>query len=551
MYLPMFDRERITPALLEKIGLLLVLGVYAGTVLAYVDFVPIWDGLSYSRDCMVRAVSSPFSLLNFNCFSHPTLAYVLLVALPQYLDVGNVALLHLSNMLLGIASIVAFFFLIRRLFPQQDRWPERLLVTLVYAGYPLVLANTLNMNPDFGVLVFFLITLCLLVHGRLVLTAVAGLFLVFSKEPGILLYGCVVGSYCFFFIGRSGLPGKQKLRELVKLWPLCLPVVLFLAFYLYKAQLADPLLWAASDAAEPARLARAFTSFALLDLGFLGYARGLLLINFNWIMTLFVAALLIMRVAQYLLGSPRTTPGPGGNHDLSFTLTLFFLVFFFLTRFPTYTNLRYVLPVYPLLIIFFYHALCVLLRSRKLRMVVLSALLMVSYGSSFVTFDPVSKYAYGTFKFGSLDMLKMAHVTGECCGYGRDQLVYNLQFTKFDQVINTIFQDLKPTRDTLFLAHSGFRNVRTPQADFQLVGTIDKNTFRRTLLAKDDLGLKTRRLRRLVLWKIKPPVIHYIEFPNFDSSLELRIINARYRVEWVRKYGDPRYFIRVFKFRLR
>jgi len=551
MYLPMIDNERITPALLEKIGVLLVLVVYAGTVLAYLDFVPIWDGLSYSRDCLVRVVSSPFSLLSFNCFSHPTMAYVLLVALPQYLDVGNVALLHLANMLLGMGSIVAFFFLLRKLFSQPDRWPERLLVTLVYAGYPLVLANTLNMNPDFGVLVFFLITLCLLVHGRLVLAAVGGLFLIFSKEPGILLYACVVGSYGFFFIGRSGLPGKQKLRELVKLWPLCVPVVLFLAFYLYKVQMAGPLLWAASDAAEPKKLVQAFTSFSLLDLGFLGYARGILLINFNWIMTLFVAALLIMRVAQYLLGLPVAAPEGSSRRDLSFTLALFFFVFLLLTRFPTYTNLRYVLPVYPLLIVFFYHALCVFLRSKTLRMVVLGATFLVSYGSSFVTFDPVSRYVYGTFKFGSLDMLKMAPITGECCGYGRDQLVYNLQFTKFDEVMNKIFQDLKPTRDTVFLAHSGFRNVKTPQADFQLVGTIDKNTFRRTLRQGDDLGLETKRLRRLVLWKIKPPVIYYIEFPNFDSTRELRITNMLYRVEWVRRYGDPRYFIRVFKFRLR
>ena len=547
----MLDRDKITPALLEKIGLLLALVLYAATILAYLDFVPIWDGLTYSRDCLVRAVSTPFSLLRFNCFSHPTMAYVLLVALPQYLDTGNVALLHCANMLLGLGSIVAFFFLLRRLFPRPEAWAERLVVTMVYAGYPLLLANTVNMNPDFGVLVFFLITLCLIVHRRLVLATAAGLFLVFSKEPGILLYGCILGAYGYFYVARSGLDGKQRLVKLLKLWPLCFPVVLFLAFYVYKSLMAGPVLWDASDAAAPKKMFESFTSFSLTDPTFLGYARGILLINFNWIMSLFVTALLVTRAAQYLLKLKRTEAEHCHHRSLGLVLALFFLAFFLLTRFPTYTNLRYVLPVYPLLIVFFYHALCVFFRSRRLRLVVLSATFLVSYGSSFVTFDPVSRQAYGTFKFGSMDMLKMATVTGECCGYGRDQLVYNLQFTRFDELVTRIFQDLKPTRDTVILAHSGFRNVETPQADFQLVGFIHKKTYERTLLPQDNLGLKTRRLRRLVLWKKKPPVIYYMELPNFDSTRELLITNSLYRVEWVRRYGDPAYFIRVFKFRLR
>jgi len=479
------------------------------------------------------------------------MAYVLLTALPQYLDPGNVALLHVTNMLLGLGSIVAFFFLLRKLFPGQDRWHERLLVTALYAGYPLVLANTLNMNPDFGVLVFFVICLCLLVHERVALAALAGAFLVFSKEPGVLLYCCALGCYGVYFVGRSKLPAKHKLRALVKLWPLVLPVVLFLGFYVYKAQAAGPVLWTASDAAQPKNLLRAFTSLSLTTPEFLGYARGILLINFNWIMTLFVAALLVVRAAQFLLGMRREAPVHCHHRDLGFCLAMFFLTFFFLTRFPTYTNLRYVLPVYPLLMIFFYHALCVFMGSRKLRLVVLGATFVVSYGSSFVTFDPVSRWAYGTFKFGAHDMLRMTG-TGECCGHGRDQLVYNLQYTRLDEVTTKILQDLKPTKETAILAHSGFRNVATPQADFQLLsGTVEKGTYQRTLLENNTIGVQTLRLRRLVLWKDKPPVIYYIEFPNFDSARELRITNMLYRVQWVRRYGDTGYFIRVFKFRLR
>ncbi len=542
--------QRITPTRMEQLGLFLVLGVYAATVLAYLDFVPIWDGLSYSRDCLMKGVKGPLSLLSFNCFGHPTMAYVSLLALPQYLDVGNVALLHGANLLLGACSIVAFLLLLRRLYPGDQRWGERLLVTAVYAGYPLVLANTLNMNPDFGVLVFFVITLSLMAHGRVRWAAVSGLLLTFSKEPGVLLLACMVASYAGFFLLREG-TAAQRLRRLVRLWPLCLPPLLLAAFFAYKARMAGPVLWAATDAARPENLLRAFFSFSLTDPTFLGYARGIFLINFNWIMTLLVVALLLTRGVQLALRRPRPAPKGCQRAATGFVLALFFLVFYLLTRFPTYINLRYVLPIYPLLIVFAYHALCVLLSSRALRLVALGALFVLSYGSSFITFDPVSRWAYKTFKFGSQDMLQMATVTGECCGYGRDQLVYNLQFTKFHDVVNAVLQDLKPTPKTVVLAHSGFRDVVTPQADFQLVGSVDRQTFRRTLLEERDLGFRTERLRRLVLWKDKPEVLYYMDLPNFDSTRELRITNMLYRVEWVRSYGDLAHFIRVIKFRKR
>ena len=537
----------ISPSRLEPAGVLAAMVVYAATVLAFADFVPIWDGLLYSRDCVVQAVSEPFSLMSFNCFGHPTMAYVLLLALPQYLDPGNVTLLHGTNMLLGLVSIAAFFVILRRLFPGEDLWLERTLATVVYAGFPLLTANTLNMNPDFGVLVFFLVTLALMLHRRVALTAVAGSFLVFSKEPGVLLFVCIISTHAFFHIFRTELSGKQKLQRLIKLWPLGIPVVLFAAFYAYKAHLAGPVLWAGGDTSRPGNVLYSFTSFSLLDHTFLGYLRGIFLINYNWFLTLFVGALALVRVVQILFGLPRSRPQHCRHGDLGMVLLLFVLVLFLLTRFPTFTNFRYLLPVYPLLIIVFFHSLCVFLRSKTLRIMAIGAAFFMTYFSNFGTLDPLSRQMYGTFDFGARDMLKITSVTGECCGHGRDQLVYNLQFTKFHTALDHFFQTIKPTRDTVVLAHSGHRSVKEPQADFFLVGTIDKKTFGRTLLKENDLGLRTKRLRRLVLRKKKPRVAYYLELPNYDSRYELYLASKFYRVEWAREFGDPDYLIRAFK----
>ena len=539
--------KRISAGRLEQAGVLAAMAVYAVMVLAHADFVPIWDGLTYSRDCVLRAVSEPFSLMGFNCFRHPTMAYVLLVALPQYLDPGNTALLHATNMALGLGSIAALHFIVRKLFSGEELWPERVLVTLVYAGFPLLIANTLNMNPDFGMLVFFLLTLALLLHGRVALTAAAGVFLVFCKEPGVLLYLCIVCLYVVFHVTRSEASGRAKLRELGRLWPLLLPVVSIAVFYLYRASQAGPMLWAVGDSARDRNILRSFTSFSLLNPTFLSYARGIFLINFNWFLSLFVVGLAVVRGAQLLLVLPRPRPWHGRRRDLGLVLTLFVVVFVLLTRFPTFTNLRYLLPVYPLLIVVFYHSLCVLTRERRLRVAVLGTAFVLTFVSNFGTIDPVSRFIYGTFNFGTREMLRLTSVTNECCGHGRDQLVYNLQFTKFHDAVNHIFQTLRPTADTVLLAHSGFRNVMTPQADFMVVGTIDKQTFGRTLSKERDAGLRTKTLRELWRQKKKPPVAFYIDLPNYDSTVELQVALRRYRVEWVRWFGDPGHILRVYK----
>lgn len=46
----------------------------------------------------------------------------------------------------------------------------------------------------------------------------------------------------------------------------------------------------------------------------------------------------------------------------------------------------------------------------------------------------------GTFDFGTHKMLKMTSLTGECCGYGRDQLVYNLEFVHLQRTFRKILE---------------------------------------------------------------------------------------------------------------
>ena len=72
-----------------------------------------------------------------------------------------------------------------------------------------------------------------------------------------------------------------------------------------------------------------------------------------------------------------------------------------------------------------------------------AALLAVS---AMRTVDPVSRWLWGTFRFGSHQMLDMTSLTGECCGTGRDQLAYSLEFTRFHDLTDSVVTAL--VRDT-------------------------------------------------------------------------------------------------------
>ncbi|MEZ4548259.1 MAG: hypothetical protein R3B51_11315 [Thermodesulfobacteriota bacterium] len=88
------------------------------------------------------------------------------------------------------------------------------------------------------------------------------------------------------------------------------------------------------------------------------------------------------------------------------------------------------LPVLPVLVILFADSLPIVFRRQTVITGVLAAVLILLGVSSLRTVDPVSKRIMGTFNFGSHEILDMASF-GDARGYhGRDQLVYNFEFTE-------------------------------------------------------------------------------------------------------------------------
>ena len=495
---------------------ILVAAALATTALVWrhADFVPIWDGRIYA-DCVIDAASRPFALEALRCAEHPSHAYVGVLAALQRLDPGNGALLIGANFLLFALASLAFHRLLGRLFSGEGQAPERALLTFGFAVQPAFVASIIQPGLDFGVLVFFVIALWAAVEDRLVALGIAGIFLCFSKESGVLVYAMLAGALAVVHLARAG---GSPVRTMARLAPLIAPPVLFVAYLWWRS--LDPsraVLW---NGSEQHGLLSQFVSLRL-DSFLASYAALMFVVSFGWVMSVVVAADLLegaRRSLRRLASRPMADANPEGVLLCSLLLAGCGYV---LSRYTTYSNLRYFLPVYALLPIAFYAALLRFQWSVPARRAILTVVGVLLLASNVRTLDPVSRAIFGTFDAGGSRMLRITSLSGECCGFGRDQLVYNLQFAGLHDAQNAVLRD-NPVG-------AGATYSMDPFADWHVWSQVDAATGRRTLRRRN--SVIPREVNAGYLRQDTPPDrVIYLDFPNVDDAAALAFLARFYDV---------------------
>lgn len=517
--------------------------LFSFIVFLNMDFVPMWDGRVYF-DELALAIEQPFNFFNFNIVRHPTMLYMLLIALPQYIDLGNPYLLHGVNLILGILAIYSFHRIIARVFSSDEIFIERSLLTLIFSTYPLFTATSLNLNPDYGVLAFLLLFISVLLERKKIHTLIVGFFLVFSKETGVLLYTATAFLYFYFFVGQSKRSLCEKLRFFIKWGTIMgLPLYTYIIYLIFNFHSnTESVLWQDSGNDFNA-LINTFTSFSLFNRTFLGYLSGIFIVNFNWIFSLFLLALIASNFFRIVFGLNKSLPLQTEPLLFIFLNYLFVIALYLLTRYLTFVNLRYLLPLFPFLIIVFYYSLLYFVRRSFVRSLVLIITFILLLVSNFKTIDPISKMLYGTFKFGNHSLLNMTKFTGECCGYGRDQIVYNLEYVNLHRVQNEIYRYFKPDSSTVL--------VSNPSSDWHLIGLLDNDTFERTIRHRNVKNIKYSDPVKIKMLEVKPEVIFYINYPNFDNISDLMLLSTIYSKVDVLQFGKNDYFVDVYKMKLK
>lgn len=438
-----FGRERVMAMAFTALVMLVMVGPHLG-------YVPLWDGRVYAN-CIMDAAFNGMSMESLRCANHPSQGWALLLTLPQLVDPGSVAVLNATNLLLGIAAIVAVRVVLARAFPDGAHARELDLVALACAVHPVVLSTLLQPNVDFGVYVFFFVALAgLLTPSRLgTATAIAGGTLcAFSKETGVAAYGLAMTMTLALEHVRSGASLGQGFRRAARraAW-LSIPLVLFVAHVLiWNATHKVGAIWRHGWQKSSVD---GFTFFDLSDPIFVNYVAGIFILGFMWVAML---PIVVDAMTGLVRMSKRVTARSvhGADQLTLIALTLLTSVLaYVLTSFRTWSNLRYFAVLYPLLLLLAYAALHRLGMGARVRRAALVAVVGLFVLASYRSIDPLSRAVYGTFDTGVRRMYRMTSLTGEFEGPGRDQLVYNLEFTGYHDVQNVLYAQLKPTTSTV------------------------------------------------------------------------------------------------------
>jgi hypothetical protein len=576
-------RRRFIPILIVTAA-----AIYAGALLwSRAGYVPIWDGRIYA-ECYIDAATHAVRLEGFRCGNHVSHAYAAIISLIQRAAPSSTMPMLAANALLFALAAGAFWRILRRLLPDPMHATARALTTAAFLVHPVVLAAVIQPGLDFGLFVFSLLLIAAAVESRLWGVAVAGSLLVFTKEPGLIIYAVVATFYVWraavpasfqwpiarstflaagalllvyniqplhpavlpaavvvsvgvLLIGRPRGFGKREVadlgRRVVALWPIAAPLVLFGAYAAYRVvtHMAAP--GASGTARVPVRanvLWGSDSAQLLVDMflrleadPFAASALALVfVVGFLWVPSAIVAVDGIVGAVRGVRRlAARAVPG-ASTELVTFVAAMTGTLAWALTRYETFSNARYYLPVYPLVLIV---ACCALVRlgvPRRAREGAIALIVVLLAASTTRTVDPVSRWLWGTFPFGDRALLHVTSITGECCGYGRDQLAYNLEFTAFAAVQDELYARIRPTDKTVFVMHD--------YADLYTVGALDARTRRRTLrrtdivrpaVVKASLAAVAAQMRLADDW-----TAWFLEFPNMDHSAYVAPVRRRFDV---------------------
>ena len=499
----------------ERVAALVVTAlVFIAILQPELHYVPIWDGRVYAN-CAIEAASNGFAGLtmeSLRCAGHPTQGYIVLLALSQLVSFGSIAALQFTNVLLGLLALGSIRVVLARVFPDPSHARQLDLVTFACAVQPVVLSTLLQTNVDFGVYVFFFVALAALLSGRFGWTAVAGVLLCFSKETGVLAYAVLVGLDALFRVLPAPGTIAERIRRVRPMWVTVIPVVLFAAHVLWWNRThAQSAVW--KQGWQQGTI-DGFRFFDLSDPIFLSYAAGIFLLGFMWVVSGIIAADLLVGGWRMARRRPdRVVPGADPRR-LAYLGVLTLLLTYLLTSFRTWSNLRYFALLYPLLVVLAFAALLRLGAGPRVRVAALGLIAALFLFATYRSADPVSRAVYGTFSIGQRNMYRMSSITREYAGPGRDELVYNLQFTGYHHVQNALFRVLQPTDSTAF--------ATSRVARWNIWSQLGLFTHERTMRQQDvivprytdDVDLLAMPNRPRDVWFL---VFSY--FPDHDTSL--------------------------------
>jgi len=279
--------------------------------------------------------------------------------------------------------------------------------------------------------------------------------------------------------------------------------------------------------------------FNIFDPMMQDYLADVLLLNFNWIVTLLVVIGLVLKWRS-LLESSRL-------RQSVFIVVMLATSFYLVTRHRPFNHVRYLVPVFPFLALLMFLVLPHIIKEYAIRMILLAGLCVLYFASNLFSIDPISRAYFGTFSFGTHSQLNMSSHSyppnSTHPHFVRDELVYNLEYLKLHEMINWIFRDLSIRPQQTIM---GSENSRFFWPEFVDSITLERSA-RHTGVFRPHYFDRVEEFADVV---DKPKILYYIEFPSMISPEHFQKLERWYRFVATRAYDDGGYRINVYVFEL-
>ncbi len=380
-----------------------------------------WDGSSYYE---TNAAASMYSISSMALYGHPSHTFSALNLFFAAIFDGNIALgMVCGNLTVYLASICAVYGVMRQIVPDMKEI-HSVTATALYAFSPFALGMVNYYGLDFYCMCLFAVVMYYTVKKQWLLQFVFGIFLVFTKEPAILIYGMICAGVV---LGDVICQKRTKLADRIKGQFFCARnygMLLVAAMWIMTVMMIG--FWGGEGGFE-------------IDFSYIADKLKVLnVLNFSWLFTGIVLA------GGAVLTLKRISAGEGaadGNRDWLLPLLLSGIVYIlFNCLFKTVNHPRYAAIVPVWLYLLAVYVLVRLLRDvwqgRLLTAIlaVLSALLLIS---SYKTIDPVSRMTFRVFEAGSEEMLSTGGVGTEL----GDAIIYNKQALWMERALDNAMQD--------------------------------------------------------------------------------------------------------------
>jgi hypothetical protein len=525
-----------------------ILAIVAITIgallLSRIDYVPIWDGFVYASAIDQAAANPTASALTLA--GHVSHSYAGLAIAAQMLAPGHYWPLLLTNTILLLVAGVAFHRLARLVFPGRELETDRALLTAAFVLQPAILANVVQPGLDLPLVPWSLWTTVFLLERRWAWVAFGGVVLAFTKETGVLIYGVLIAAWIVTHAGLAlGIQGSRR-AAFVRLVALSVPGVAFGAYLLLRTQTApngEAIAWGVTTPTSAWQTLQQF-SVIRIDRRLVSYLVVMLVMNFAWVMTVSIGVASVSAVAR-IVGRETSIRASvlSSSPSIRMVAVLTIGLGYALTRFSTFTNPRYLTAVTPFLLLLFFGALQYVAMTARARTLVLAAFVSAVALSTTRTIDPVSRGAFGTFSVGERRMLWMTSMTGECCGYGRDQLAYNLEFTSLSRAADDALALMQPGDSTLI--------VVPDWTNWLVLQLIEPRTGRRTIDWSAGIVPMTTETDSAQFYFGQRPAAVYLDLPNGQPEGRLSRLSPRYVASGERRVNRDGYVVSAYRLSFR